>query len=524
MRALLIAPHQPINTTDYENPTARAGNIPLNLLTVAALFPVDWEFRVVDGRVRRITSADWNWSQIALITGYTSDRREVLNLIKAAKKNGKIVVNGGYCASSTPDLLLEAGSDFVVKGEGENTVPQLIEALEQRQTGMIIENANLHDLRQTPVPRFDLIRAKDYLSFGIQTSRGCPFDCEFCDVSYHQGQTIRYKAPDQVIEELDALHAIGAVGDLFICDDNFIGSRKQVHAILERVIQWQENHGYPFELGTEATITLGQDKETMQLLKAANFSYVFIGMESPDEEVLHYMNKRQNTGSPMLESVERMRRHGIAVMGAMMMGYDGSRPGEDQRIRSFVEESGIPFVSVSLLTVTPHTKLWERMKMEGRLVEEQETRYFVPELNYVPSRPTDEILKEYVTAVDFLYEPSRYLKRAYLYFLGLKSARSEEKTQHGIKMSNSGLRYWTAKNNRWKYLMTFLSLIYRQGIRAPHRLQFWKQLVWMRLKRPDNVMLYIKACLLGDVIARYRGKVISQLGSQIDSGSKMESG
>lgn len=516
MRALLIAPQQPTNTTDYENPTARAGNIPLDLLTVASLFPADWEFRVVDGHVRRITSADWSWGQIALITGYASQRREVLNLVRAAKDNGKIVVNGGYCASYTPELFMEAGSDFVVKGEGENTVPILLEALQQGRTGMIIENKSLHDIRQAPVPRFDLIRAKDYLSFGIQTSRGCPFECEFCDVSYHQGKAVRYKTPDQVIEELDALYAIGAVGDLFICDDNFIGSTKHVHAILERLIQWQEDHGYPYELGTEATITLGQDKETMRLLKAANFSYVFVGLESPDEAVLNLMNKRHNTRSPMLESLENMRRNGIAVMGAMMIGYDGAKAGEDRRICSFVEESGVPFVSVSLLTVTPHTKLWERLKKEGRLLEDQETRYFVPRLNYIPSRPADEILKEFVTAVDYLYEPSLFLKRAYVYFLGLGTGHSGEKTEEGIKTRKAGLSYWTAKNNRLKYLMTFLSLLYRQGIRAPHRLQFWKQLLAMRLKRPDNIMLYIKACLLRDVIARYRDRVITDLGSHMN--------
>lgn len=373
-------------------------------------------------------------------------------------------------------------------------------------------------MRQTPVPRFDLIRAKDYLSFGIQTSRGCPFECEFCDVSYHQGQTVRYKTPDQVIEELDALHAIGAVGDLVICDDNFIGSRKHAHAILERLIQWQEKHGYPFELGTEASINLGQDRETMRLLKAANFSYVFLGLESPDEEVLHLMNKRQNTRNPMLESVENMRRNGLAVMGAMIIGYDGSKPGEDRRICSFVEESGIPFVSVNLLTVTPYTKLWERMKQEGRLLEQQETRYFVPRLNYVPSRPAKEVLKEFVAAVDYLYEPSRYLNRAYAYFLSLGIDHSRERTKQEIKSRKAGLNYWTAKNNRLKYFMTFLSLIYRQGIKASHRAQFWKQLLGMRMKRPDNALLYIKACLLGDVISRYREKVTTQLGSRLDAG------
>ena len=251
MRALLVCPEFPLSFWSFQKSCRLRGNKtvnpPLGLVTVAALLPTEWEMRLADLNTRSLTEEDWQWADLVLISAMYIQRAGLLALVREAKLRGKTVVAGGPHPTSLPEAVLEAGCDFVVRGEGENTIPLLLEAMRVGKTG-IIENDEKPDLTTSPIPRFDLLRLNDYASVTIQTSRGCPFDCEFCDVVNLFGRIPRYKAPKQVIAELETLHRLGARGSVFICDDNFIGSKKHARALLQELTPWLRSRGEPFRL------------------------------------------------------------------------------------------------------------------------------------------------------------------------------------------------------------------------------------------------------------------------------------
>ena len=249
MRALLVCPEFPLSFWSFRKAVRFRGNKttnpPLGLLTVAALLPPAWELRLADLNTRRLTDDDWQWADLILISAMYIQREGLLALVAEAKRRGKTVVVGGPHPTSLPEAALEAGSDFVVRGEGENTIPLLLEAMKNGKTG-VIENDARPDLTTSPIPRFDLLRLDDYDTMTIQTSRGCPFDCEFCDVVNLFGRKPRYKTPAQVIAELESLYRLGARGAVFFCDDNFIGSKKQARALLQELTPWLRSRGEPF--------------------------------------------------------------------------------------------------------------------------------------------------------------------------------------------------------------------------------------------------------------------------------------
>ncbi|MFZ0053125.1 MAG: radical SAM protein, partial [Desulfobaccales bacterium] len=238
------------------------------------MLPSEWELRLADLNTRSLTEEDWQWADLILISAMYIQRAGLLALVREAKRRGKTVVAGGPHPTSLPEAVLEAGCDFVVRGEGENTIPLLLEAIRHGKTG-IIENGEKPDLTTSPIPRFDLLQLKDYVTFTIQTSRGCPFDCEFCDVVNLFGRTPRYKTPKQVIAELETLYRLGARGSAFICDDNFIGSKKHARAFLQELIPWLKSRGEPYRFLTQASVNLGQDPEMIDLMIAANLREVF---------------------------------------------------------------------------------------------------------------------------------------------------------------------------------------------------------------------------------------------------------
>ena len=296
---------------------------------MAALLPSEWELRLADLNTRSLTEDDWQWADLILISAMYIQREGLLALVKEAKHRGKTVVVGGPHPTSLPEAALEAGCDFVVRGEGENTIPLLLEAMRGGQTG-VIENHAKPDLTTSPIPRFDLLRLNDYNGLTIQTSRGCPFDCEFCDVVNLFGRKPRYKTPKQVIAELETLYRLGAEGMVFICDDNFIGSKKHARALLQELTPWSKNRREPFVFMTQASVNLGQDPEMIDLMIKANLKEVFIGIESPEEKVLETSRKYHNIKNPLLESLNNIKQQGIMVMGSFIIGLDGETKGADQ--------------------------------------------------------------------------------------------------------------------------------------------------------------------------------------------------
>ncbi|MGA9753897.1 MAG: radical SAM protein [Desulfobaccales bacterium] len=405
---------------------------PLGLLTVAALLPQEWEFRLADLNLGPLTAASWQWADLVMITGMIIQREGILSLVRQAKEQGKTVIVGGPCATSLPQDMLDAGADFVVRGEGETTIPRLLAALRAGQPGGVIKEDGKPKMTISPVPRFDLITLDDYVAIGIQTSRGCPFDCEFCDIVSLYGRTPRYKDPGQVVAELETLYHLGWRGVVFISDDNFIGNQDHARAILNRLIPWMEGHGEPFCFWTQASMNLGQDREMIDLLTAANFAYVFLGVETPEPDILRAAGKYQNLRNPLKDSLAAINANGLNMIASFIIGFDGEQSGAVDRIAEFVEELAIPIIMINILQPLPNTRLWNRLEKEGRLLYGKTSGdFYGMGFNYLPTRPQEEILGEFVRGLDRLYEPSRYLARAYRYFLTMRPTRRALARQAG---------------------------------------------------------------------------------------------
>ena len=343
------------------------------------------------------------------------------------------------------------------------------------------------------------MRLNDYATLTIQTSRGCPFDCEFCDVVNLFGRLPRHKTPKQVIAELETLHRLGVKGSVFICDDNFIGSKKHARALLQELIPWLRSRGEPFRFLTQASVNLGQDLEMIDLMTAANFDKVFIGIESPDDNVLQISHKYHNIKNPLVASLRNIQQHGLAVIGSFIIGLDGEKPGAGERIGAFMEQTAIPTAMLGVLQAAPHTRLWHRLEKEGRLRQDMgDDLGTFSALNYEPDRPEADIMREYVEAWDYLYEPSRYLSRAYRYYLAMRPVRHAPAVAALGPLPKDRV---PDQGITWRRILilikAFFKIIWWQGVRTAYRRQFWTQMIGMLRHNPTRFMGYIVTCAMG---------------------------
>lgn len=510
MGALLINPEIPISFWSFrksrEAVGAKALVPPLGLLTAAALLPQEWEFRVADLQTRSLTEDDWAWADMVLVTAMLVQKPSFLSVIREAKRRQKTVVVGGPYPTSVPEASLEAGADFLVRGEGENTIPRFLAALNQGSPGGVIENDQKPDISQSPIPRYDLVHPDHYSTVGIQTSRGCPFDCEFCDVVHLYGHRPRYKHPDQVIGELETLYDLGWRRELFVADDNFIGNIPHAKAILEKLIPWMEEKGKPFSIWTQTSLNLGRHVEMIDLMTQANFSTVVIGVESPDEELLALNRKYQNIRNPLEESINTIRDHGLTVVASFVLGFDQEKRGAGERICSFVERTAVPMPAINLLHIYPNTSLWNRMIDEGRL-REQWTDLVEPKLNFVPTRPESEIIDEYVQALEYLYEPSRFLWRAYRYYSKMRPTRRALARKQGKSLPTETSRSRPPFKYQLREIWAFLQLLWQYGITGDCRIQFWSQFFDLLRTNPTRVRRYLAACFNGQSILEFRDQL-----------------
>ena len=503
MRALLICPEFPLSFWSFRESVRFRGNKttnpPLGLLTVAALLPQEWELRLADLNVRKLTEDDWQWADLVMISAMYIQRAGLLALVREANHRGKTVVVGGPHPTSLPEAALEAGCDFVVRGEGENTIHLLLEAMSGGKTG-VIENHERPDLTTSPIPRFDLLRLTDYDTMTVQTSRGCPSDCEFCDVVNLFGRKPRYKTTQQVIAELAVLYRLGARGAVFFCDDNFIGNKTEARALLQELTPWLKSRGEPFEFLTQVSVDLGQDLEMIHRMTGANLRKVFIGIESPDVEVLKTSRKYHNIKNSLVESLNNLKKNGLAVMGSFIIGLDGETKGAGERICAFMDQTDIPVAMLGLLQAAPFSSLWNRLESEGRLRGDVggDGGTFSA-MNYEPDRPEAEIMQEYIDAWDYLYEPSRYLARAYRYYLAMPPSRRSLRNAAGPalpagQVSKPGMTC----RSQLKELQAFGKILWSQTVRPSHRRQFWTQLIGMLRQNPGRFIDYVVTCAMGE--------------------------
>ncbi|HZE22250.1 MAG TPA: B12-binding domain-containing radical SAM protein, partial [Desulfobaccales bacterium] len=503
MKALLLYPELPYSFWSLKETCKISGRKtllpPLGLLTAAALLPQEWEFRLVDLNTRPLSDTDWEWGDLVLISGMIIQQNDILRLVREAKQRGKISVAGGPYATSLPGPVLEAGVDFLVQGEGEVTIPYFVDALGEGVRGGVYQEDRKPDLATSPVPRFDLLNFADYNDMSIQTSRGCPYNCEFCDIVNLFGRVPRYKSPEQVVRELETLYRLGWRRHVFISDDNFIGNKEHARAILSQMVPWNESRGQPFGFWSQASVNLGQDHELIDLMTEANFNSVFLGVETPETSILRRSRKYHNLRQPLTESLVTINARGLSLVGSFIIGFDDERTGAGDRIYEFVEECNIPMVMLNLLEVLPNTRLWDRLAQEGRLLPGQTSGdFFDLSLNYRPTRRRKEILEEYVRALDRIYEPCGYLARVYRYYLNMRPTRRALALGKGGEAKVPPSAHRPYLNSNGKELRSLVNLLWRQGIRPPYRWQFWRQLLGIYRHNPSRLKTYLISCAMAE--------------------------
>ena len=515
MRVLLINPEFPKSFWTLEQSCQLLGHKtlmpPLGLITLAALLPGEWELRLADLNTRQLRTEDWDWAQIVMLSGMIVQRDGLLHLIREAKARGKTVVVGGPYATSVPEEILVAGADFLVRGEAEQILPRWLAAFTAGEKQGVFAADARPEMSMSPVPRFDLLHLDDYITLGIQTSRGCPFNCEFCDIINLYGRRPRYKSPDQVLAELDALHALGWRREIFISDDNFIGNQDHARAILTKLIPWLKDRGEPFSFWTQASADLGHNLPLVDLLTAANFGNVFIGVESPDEDVLAGNRKYQNLKNPLDQSLTNICANGLAVIPSFILGFDQEKKGAGDRICAFVEKNNLPAVMLNLLQALPHTGLWNRLQSEDRLLPTGINADMInTSFNFRPTRPAAEIVGEYIRAIDYLYEPSKYLARTFRYFLTLRPTRAFTAANAGKAQGTAHKKVRVPVGARLEQLTGLLRLVWRQGIAAHYRWQFWRQLAGIYRQNPSRLKKYLTICGMGENLFRIREGVLEK--------------
>ncbi|WP_454683227.1 radical SAM protein [Ancylobacter moscoviensis] len=397
---------------------ARYPSPPLGLITVAAMLPASWEVRLVDRNVEDLGEQDIAWADLVLTGGMLPQQSDALHIVEMAHAAGKPVAVGGPDATSSPELY--ASADFRVLGEAEGVIDAFIAAWNAGETsGDFIAPKFQADVTRTPVPRFDLLDFRNYLFIGVQFSRGCPFTCEFCDIIELYGRVPRTKTTGQLLAELDALYALGYRGHVDFVDDNLIGNKKAVKAFLPSLIAWQKARRYPFEFSTEASINLADDAALLDLLAEAGFFTVFVGIESPDEDVLRTALKKQNTRRDIVASIEKIYAAGIVVIAGFILGFDDEKPGAGERMTALIEDAPIPISMVGLLYALPNTQLTTRLTREGRLFaghgvdidDGLGSDQCVAGLNFVTRRRREEILRDFHGVISRIYAPDVFFER-----------------------------------------------------------------------------------------------------------------
>lgn len=383
---------------------------PLGLLTVAAMLPSDWELDAVDMNVSVLTDERILEADLVMISAMIVQRESFRDLVSRVKRLGVPVAAGGPYPTSCHDEIQDV--DCFILNEGEITVPQFLADYEAGTVKRIYTDAGRPPITETPVPRFDLLDMRDYDTIPLQFSRGCPFDCEFCDIVHLFGHTPRTKSPEQFIREIEAAHATGHHGAMFVVDDNFIGNKRHVKELLRAIIPWQRAHGYPFALSTEASINLADDEELMDLMVEAGFVMAFVGIETPVAESLAGANKNQNLKHDITRSIRKIQEKGIEVSGGFVIGFDTDPEDIFDRQIEFIRELAVPTAMVGLLMALPNTRLSKRLAAEGRLLfETTGNNTHEATINFTPKLPEQTLSEGYRRVLETIYNPRIYFER-----------------------------------------------------------------------------------------------------------------
>jgi radical SAM superfamily enzyme YgiQ (UPF0313 family) len=465
MNALLIYPEFPDTYWSFKHALKflgkKAAQPPLGLMTIAALLPKTWNKRLIDTNVERLHDRDLLWADVVMLSGMHIQQQTLVAIIERCQKLGRRTVVGGPIASSLPAEELKA--DHIVIGEAESLIADLARDLEQGTAKPLYQAAEKPEMDTSPLPDLSLIKMNRYSTMTVQYSRGCPFNCEFCDIIEIYGRRPRTKAIAQVLAELDQLYAAGWREAVFIVDDNFIGNKKRAKELCAALAEWRGQHKTSFDFLTEASLNLADDPELMQLMKDAGFISVFLGIETPDESGLISANKLQNTRRSLLDSVALIQSYGMQVMGGFILGFDTDKDDIFDRMVDFIQKSGIPIAMVGLLQAMPGTQLFRRLWREGRIVDMDAGNNTGDHLNFLPHMDSAKLVEGYRSVLDRIYSCEAYYDRVKLYLNRTHPKNGEQKSQQ---------QWFTRSNAR-----AFVTSILRQGVFSRQRWSYWKFLL-----------------------------------------------
>ena len=467
MKVLFIYPQFPDTFWSFKHALKfidkKAGTPPLGLLTIASLLPHGWEKRLVDVNIQPLRNEDLEWADWVMISAMVVQRESAHDLIKLAKNAGKMVIAGGPLFTSEYESFPLV--DYFVLNEGEITLPRFLLEYGQGQAHRIYTSNEHPDIKATPPPLWELADLKQYATMSIQFSRGCPFNCDFCNITTMLGHKPRTKSAAQLITELDGLYALGWREPVFIVDDNFIGNKRILkEEVLPALIKWRKGKaGLPFN--TEVSINLADDEKLMRLMVAAGFNEVFVGIETPNEDSLAECSKSQNQNRNLVESVRRIQRAGMQVQGGFIVGFDADNETIFERQADFIMKTGITTAMIGLLQAPAGTRLYDRMKLEGRLVGEMTGDNGDGSTNIIPKLDLGVLQDGHRKLIQFLYTPHAYYQRARTFL------QTVQPPQIQIHMD-------------WTYIRAMFRSIVDLGIKGVERVEYWKLFLWALFRKP----------------------------------------
>ncbi len=480
MKALLLYPEFPDTFWSFKHALKfvrkRATLPPLGLLTVASLLPGDWERRLVDLNVQKLSAKDISWADIVLISAMAAQRSSSQDLIARCRAAGKTIVAGGPLFTAEPEEFPEV--DHLVLNEAEATLPPFLRDLGEGRARRVYASEERPDIRRTPAPLWELASMRRYASMNIQFSRGCPYDCEFCNVTALFGRRPRAKSAAQVIAELDGLYALGWRGSIFFVDDNLIGKGRVLREeLLPALIAWREGkRGISFY--TEASIDLADDEELIRRMVAAGFDTVFIGIETPDEAGLAECSKHHNRGRDMIADVSRLQRAGLQVQGGFIVGFDSDTPAIFRRQMEFIQKSAIVTAMIGLLNAPRGTRLHERLGREDRLLGRITGDNADGTMNFVPRMNWDTLRDGYRDLVRGIYAPGAYYRRVRAFLREYDPPRIE------VSMD-------------WAGLAAFARSVVGLGVFGRERFHYWSLIFWTSFRRPTLLRMAIVLAIYG---------------------------
>ena len=482
MKILLISPAYPDTYWSFRHAlkfvSKKAVGPPLGLLTIASMLPSAWERKLIDLNVCPLQDEDLFWADYVFIGAMSVQSESARQVVERCKNMDKVIVAGGPLFTGDPEAWSQI--DHLILNEAEITLPWFLSDLEKGRAEKIYQTKEFADIQNSPPPDYSLITASDYAQLSLQYSRGCPFDCEFCEITALLGRKVRLKSPRQVMQELDIIYHTGFRGNLFFVDDNFIGNRRRLkQELLPAIARWNRDHKYPYTFTTEASIDLSDDPELMNAMAFAGFEKVFVGIETPDEESLIECNKKLNTGRDLLESVNAIQSVGIEVSAGFIVGFDNDSATIFQRQIDFIQQSGIITAMVGLLNAPSKTKLYKRLKKEGRILRTADGDNTNYDMNFIPKMNREVLLKGYYKIVHNIYSSKAYHERLKEF---LKHFKPRTVNRARVNREN---------------IMAFLRSIFYLGIMDSSRRYYWRLLFWSLSKRPDVFPLAVTYSIYG---------------------------